>query len=805
MRLRHFKLAVRKLVKNRFTTLLNIAGLSIGIAAFVILMYYVNFEYSFDRFHENAENIYRVESMFLPMESSTDYLPTSSFGYGPAMKEEIPEVQEYCRINKFRNERDVKYNDIVFREDFVVFVDTNFFDFFSFKLLSGNNNEVLSEPNSVVISRLAAKEYFRNEDPMGKMLQISNQNSVQNYTVTGVFEDVPDKSHLKFDFLLSYPYQNAFMHTFWYMHDAYTYIRVASPEDLGIIEEKFIRMSEKYKTRPALKEKTWAISLVPLLDIHMNESKSYELENKGNRSSVRFLGIISIIIIVIAWVNYINIATAVGLERVRELAIFRIHGAQFREVLKMILAESILMNLLAFILSIGLILLSIPLVERFLSGYIFNEFWQQLSVWILLSLSVIMGILITGLVPAILLIRNEKNTLRGKRLSVGGNDKLRSALILVQFTVSIILIVVTLVVQKQNSFIRKVDLGIDIEQTLVIKIPTRTENFVQNLQSLKQDLQGLAFVSAVTESSSIPGRRVLNMLSNYLPSTSVPKKNLHEVLRVDEDYIEAYDLEFLAGRNFSGSREIDNTSLIINETSGHLYGFDNVEEAVGRHVFLEGIPDDPFTVIGVLKDFHHMSAKEAQTPINLINSNYHQWIGVNFYSVRVKTGDMKSAVDDIQDVYNRHFQGTSFNYFFLDDSFNAQYESDIKFGRIFKVFTWLGIFIVCLGLIGLTNFILLRKTKEIGVRKVNGASIFDIIYLINKGFIQILILAFVVASPLAYIGLLRWLDNFARQTVISWWIFAVSGGGLFLITVLTVSIQSWRTAGNNPVEALRDE
>lgn len=795
MRFRHFKLAFRKLVKNRFTSLLNIAGLSIGISAFVILMYYVNFEYSFDKFHEDADHIYRVESMFLPMETVTDYMATSSFGYGPAMMVEIPEVQEYCRVNLFRHERDVKYNEVVHREEFVVFVDTNFFDFFSFELLNGHSREVLKEPFTVVVSQLAAKKYFNNEDPIGKILQISDGNGSQNYTVSGIFADVQDKSHLKFDFLLSYPYSNNFMNNFWYMHEAYTYIRVASAEDVPVIEEKFIQMSEKYKTRPALKEKTWAISLVPLVDIHMNASNSYENESKGNGSAIRFLGIISIIIIVIAWVNYLNMATTQGLERVRELAIYRIHGAHFQEILKMILAESILVNLLAFILSIAFIFLSIPLVERFLAGYIFETFWAQESVWILLLMSLIIGILICGLIPALLLVRK----------SYKGNDKLRSVLILIQFTASVVLIAVTLVVQKQNAFIRSLDLGVDIERTLVIKMPTRTENYAQDLQSLKQNLESQAFVSAVTESSSIPGRSVLNMLSNYRPSTSVPKKNLHEVLRVDKDYIAAYKLNLLLGRNFTGIREVDNTSLIINETSRKLYGFQSAEEAVGSEVILEGLPDNPFTVIGVLDDFFHMSAKVLQTPINLINSNFHGWIGNNFYSIKLNSGDTRSIVEEVEKIYNVHFQGTSFSYFFLDDSFNAQYEADIKFGRIFKVFTWLGILIVCLGLIGLTNFILLRKTKEIGIRKVNGASVFDILYLINKGFLLKLILAFVIAFPLAYIGLRRWLESFAEQTSISLWIFVVSGTGIFLITLFTVSIQSWKTASQNPVNALRDE
>jgi putative ABC transport system permease protein len=804
MKLLHFKLALKKLIKNRFTTFLNVAGLSIGIAAFVILMYYVSFEQSFDRFHLYGDNIYRVESQFLPIESSTDELASSAFGYGPAMREEIPEVEEFCRVILYRHEKDVKYNDIVFREEFVVNVDSNFFEFFSFELLRGSSKDVLSEPLTVALSESAARKYFNKEDPIGKMLEISNQNTNFSYRVTGVFADFPDRSHLNYDFLLSFPYQSDFYNYFWYMHDAYTYIK-ADPEDPETIEKKFIDMSEKYKVRPALKEKTWAIKLVPLTEIHMNEWKPGEYEQKGNKSSVRFLGIVAIIIIVIAWVNYISIATTKGLERAEELKIFRIHGAQFQEVLKMILAESLFVNLLAFIFSITFILVSIPLVERFLSGYIFGEFWSLPAVWFMLAGSLVLGILVTGLIPALLLIRNEQKALRGISPVNGGNEKLRGILITIQFMISVLLIIITLVVQKQNTYLRKMELGIEIERTLVIKTPTRIENFTRNLQSLKQDLRGLSFVNFVTGSSSIPGKSVGHMLSNSNPLSPDQRDNLHEVLRVDEDYIPSYKLEFAAGRNLTGNLDADNTSLIINETSAELYGFESAEDAVGREVHLEGIPDDPFTIIGVLRDFHHMSAKEAKKPLNMVNTNYHRWIGTNYYSVKLISDDMKRSVSDVKKIYDTHFHGTSFNYFFLDDQFNQQYEADIKFGRIFKVFTWLGIFIVCLGLIGLTNFILLKKTKEIGIRKVHGARVYDIIRLINKGFIYKLMLAFIIACPLAYYGLTKWLETFAERTSISWWVFFLSGIIVLIVAVLTVSIQSWKTAAKDPVDVLRYE
>ena len=805
MKKRHFRIAFRKLTRSKFTTLLNVGGLAIGIAAFVILKFYVSFETSFDKFHEHSDDIYRVESEFRPIESTNDVMATSSFGYGPAMQEEIPEVGEYCRVNLFRDEKDVKYEDRVFREDFVVYADSNFFNFFSFKLLEGSVGEVLSEPNTVVISRSAARKYFNREDPIGKVLLISDQGGTASYAVSGIFEDIPDRSHLHFDFLLSYPYQNNFMNLFWYMHDAYTYIRVASEKDLEIIEEKFIAMSEKYKTRPALKDKTWAISLVSLEEIHMNEKKSGEREAKGSRSSIRFLGIISILILVIAWVNYINIATTKGLERVEDLKIYRIHGAHLKEVLRMILAESILINLVSILFSTGIIAISISLVERFLGAYIFDGFWRTPGLWLLLAVSLAAGVLLTGIIPALLLIRSERKALQGKELITGSDEKLREILLVLQFIIAVVLIVTTLLVRKQNDHLRQTELGVDIDRTLVLKTPPGMPDLNQKLEGMKLELEGLAFVDHVTGSSAVPGDNIFNMLSNYRTSAVIRDNQLYEVLRVDEDYIPAYDLQLSAGRNFSGNMEADNTSLIINENARNLFGFSSAEEALGQEVNLEGIPDDPFTIIGVLKDFHHMSAKQAHTPINLINSNYHVWISKKYYSVKLRTDDMQSAVKQVESIYNKHFKGTSFNFFFLDASYNAQYEEDIRYGRVFMVFSWLGLLIVCLGLVGLTSLILLKRTKEIGIRKVNGASVFDIIRQINTGFIYKLGLALVIAVPLSYFALSNWLESFAERTSLSWYLFIVSGITVLIVTILTVSIQSWRTASRNPVEALRYE
>ncbi len=805
MLLYHLKLALRTLKRQVFVSTLNIVGLAIGLAAFLILAFYIENEASFDRFHIDYEKIYRVESGFLPSESKNDMLATSSFGYGPAMKIEMPEVQDFCRIMLYRHEKDVKYNNKVFREEFVVPVDSNFFTFFSFPLVEGDPKTVLNQPFTMAISESAAKKYFSHEEPMGKVLEIKTPNNTIKYTVKGVFKDFPETSHFKSNFLLSYPYGNKRASSTWYMHEAYTYVKVNSEKEKLAIEAKFPEMAESYKTAEALRDKQWVVDLVPLEDIHLNQIKAYELESKGNRKSIYLLSVIAIIIIAIAWINYINISTTYALERSGEISVRKINGAQFREIVRQFLAEAVFVNTIALTVSLLLIIVLLPVVENLLLAKDLSDIWSSKILWVGALAALFLGIILTGYAPALLLSKvKSSNVLRNKSNIRVGNKRLREGLVIVQFVTSIILIVGTLTVRKQILFMKNQNLGVDIQKTMVFKAPTNTNNYYEKIETLNREIEKVAGVNGVCGSSVVPGKAVGHLLSNRRVDQESDKNKLCEMLRVDYDYIPLYGLEILAGRNFSEQRVNDVDGLILTETAAKMFGLFDYEKAINKEILLEGV-GKRFHVIGILKDYHHISLKDTYRPIMLFMAREHGWIRINYYSVKVDAKSVFASMGEIEKLYRKAFPDTSFEYFFLDKFFNNQYQGEVKFGRIFMVFTWLAIFIVCLGIIGLSGYILLKRTKEIGVRKVNGASITGIVTLVSKDFIIWNVYALLIGGPIAYFLMSKWLENFAYKTGLSWWIFLAAGVGVVVIALLTVSVQSLKAATRNPVEALRYE
>ena len=805
MLLNHFSFAIRNFKSHLVINSLNIIGLATGLAAFLILAYYISHETSFDKFHRNSEIIYRVESNFLPIETKNDKLATASFGYGPAMRDEMPEVNEYCRINLYQHEKDVKYGNRIYRENFVTPVDSNFFTFFTFPLIDGNPHEVLNKPLTMVISESASKKYFSNENPIGKMMEIKTIDNSENYTVTGIFKDFPEASHFKSDFLLSYPYASDWLNHTWYMHEAYLYLKVNSEANKNSIIEKFPMMSEKYKTSAALRDKKWEIELTPITDIHLNEPKAYELEGKGSRKSVYYLSMIAVLLMIIAWVNYINISTTYALERKGEISVRKCNGATFREILRQFLSEATVVNLLALFVSFILILLFLPAVQNKLIGNNLSGIWTSPILWIGSLIALGIGILLTGYAPSLLLSQvDSASILRNNSSFKRGNKKLREFLVIFQFITSIILIVGTLTVEKQISHMMGQDLGINIDQTLVFKTPTSTEGYNEKLNALSLEVEKIPGVKGITTSSMIPGKAVGNLLSNGRVDKYTDQNKLCEMLRVDYNFVDLYGLEILEGRNFEEGNEHDRDCLLLTETAANLFGFFDYKDAINKEILLEGV-DKKFQIAGIIKDYHHISVKENYRPIVLFMAQEHGWIRNNYFSVKVTGSSVKAAVTKINEQYAQIFPEASFEYFFLDNFFQNQYQSDEKFGKLFMVFTWLGIFIVGLGILGLSGFILLKRTKEIGVRKVNGASSFKIVLLLSTDIIKWNLFAFVIATPIAYLLMRTWLENFPVKTTLSWWIFVLAGAMALGIALLTVSWQSWRAASRNPVEALRYE
>ncbi len=804
----YLKTALRNLKKSWSFTLVSIIGLTIGIGAFIILMNYADMENHFDAFQKDKDNVYRVEAFFAKNGAVSDSWVTSSFGYGPAMKKEFPEIKDYVRINNYDCERMVRYKNIIHREPRVVPVDSNFFSFFSYKLLTGDVETVLRNPNSVVLSASAAQKYFGNDDPIGKYLDITTQLSAYHCMVTGVFEDFPLQSHLHFDIMFSYSSLPQWQKETWYMHEAYTYVKVNSKADAASVEKKFPALAEKYKTEPALKEKLWGVNLVPLTSIHLNAFKPYEREAKGNRKTIGFIIIIACIILVVGWVNFINTLISKAMERAGEIGIRRIAGAGSRQIFVQFFVEAILVNISALLLFFIFLLVFMPLFQNFSAENIFYHFWQRAFVWQLIVFTFITSIVITSCIPWLILKRvNTALVLKNKQAFSGGFGRVpRLALIVFQYFAAMVLIVTTVTVRKQLDYMRTIDLGIGVEQTLVFKSPAKTDNYEAKLQTLIQSIKGFSGVHAVTASSTIPGRSEPYIMSNMRDNDPLQATRLCDMLRVDWDFVPAYKLSILKGRNFSRSF-LDDTakSVILTENAMQLFGFKNVDDAVNNYVNLEGLGKRRFQVIAVVKDFHQLSLKEGFRPIVLLMYNPWNSVNLQFVSVKLYGASSGNIMAQTQQQFKTIFPDSSFDSFFLDDYFNAQYRDDVKYQAIITVFTWLALIIVCLGIFGLSTFMLIKRTKEIAIRKIIGAGVPQILQLLNVDFIKCILVAFVCAMPVAWYAMHAWLQNFTYRTTISWWVFLFSGVVTVAITLFTVSALAFKTAMANPADSLRIE
>ncbi|MCW3091920.1 MAG: transporter permease [Ferruginibacter sp.] len=804
----YFKSAFRSLRKNWAFTFISIIGLAIGTGAFVTLMNYADIENHYDAFQADKNSIYRVESYFSKGSDIADSWVTSSFGYAAAMQKEFPEIKSTVRINNFECERIVRYKNNIYREPRVVSVDSNFFTFFSYKLLKGDPLTVLKEPNSIVLSTSAAKKYFGTEDPVGKFLEVTTQKSALHCNVTGVYEDFPAQSHLHLDMMLSLTSSPRWLWDTWYMHEAYTYVKVNNKAGATAVEEKFPQLAEKYKTEVALREKTWGVYLVPLADIHLNAFKPYEREAKGSRKTVDFIMIISAIILIVGWTNFINTLVSKALERAGEIGVRKIAGATDRDFIIQFVVESLLVNVLALLMFFIFMLVFGSLFEGLYSENTFYYFWQRPLVWQLIGVTFIAGTLITSIIPFLILKGvNTAAVLKNKMAFRSGmGNKPRLALIVFQYFAAMVLIITTIVVKNQLNYMRSMDLGIGIEQTLVFKAPGKTANYDAKLESLMQTIKGFSGAKAVTASNSIPGQPNAFVMSNQRDNDPAKNSRLCDMMRVDYDFIPAYQLSLLKGRNFSRNSPADKEdAVILTQNALQLFGFKDEEDAMNGAVNLEGQGSKRFPVIGVVKDFHQLSPKEGYRPIILMMFNPWTALDYNFVSVKLSGSSANAIIAATRKQFKNIFPESSFDSFFLDDYFNRQYNDDLKYGSIITLFTWLALIIVCLGIFGLSSFMLIKRTKEIAIRKIIGAGMLQILKLLNLDFIKCIFIAFVLAIPVAWWAMQSWLQNFSHRISLSWWAFLLAIIITIFITLATVSALALKTAISNPTKNLRTE
>ena len=805
MIINYLKTSWRNLWHNKTYGLINISGLTLGLTAFLLITLYVMYERSYDKFHVNKEHIFRVNyKQFLEGKLEVNNAAAVP-AVGPAMKENFPEVLEYTRLTTL-NSIIVSYGNRTFREEKILAVDPSFLTVFTFPLVKGDGTKSLSEPNTGVITESMAKKYFGYQDPIGKVLTVDRSRNVQ---ITGVCRDVPSNSHMKFDLLISMEkfYGSKQQNARWYWYDFYTYVLIKPGTDPDAFESSFNtwiskRMRDEWKDQGLRQQ----FELQSVTGLHLHSDRMQELEpaEQGDSGMVTFLIIIGVLILTIAWANYINLNTCHAVSRAKEIGVRKVIGASKNQLLAQFLTESTLLNLSAAICAFILLRLGLPYFEQMI-GHPLNI--QRPVFSGLFIISVVAGSIISGLYPAFVIAQFKPATaIKGFTLPVSRGFRLRQSLVIFQFTISIVLIVGALTIYKQLMYLRSKDIGANLDQTLIVNTPQLATDslYTGSIQSFKTELQRLVTISRVTISSSVPGREIGWMNTITPVGLTGAKQNENNskaicIVGIDSVYISSYGIKLLAGHDFLSSTVFDKeNTVLLNRAGTQLLGYATPAQSIGQRVDFRG---KNRVVIGVVDNYNHVSPKEAVIPIVFTYQPY----GKGFFSIKLSASEIRETIEQVKRLYHHFFPSNPFDYYFLDDAFNQQFKADLQFGKIFSVFTGLAIFVACMGLFALAAFAAQQRRKEIGIRKVLGAGVPGIVTLLSKDFLKLVVIANLIALPLSWWAMNIWLQDFAYRIQIGWEIFVVGGITACLVAWITVGSQAIKVAAANPVKSLRSE
>lgn len=800
----YLKIAFRSLFRDKFFSFLNISGLAIGIACVLLITTYVTYELSFDKHFDNHENIYRVviEGRFNGREFTGVQNPAPA---GPTFKEQIPDVVEKLR---FRNSGNwvIKYDNKVFNEDAVIFADETFFKVFSVNLIQGNPEEALSKPYHLVLSQSQSTKYFGAEDPMGKVLRLDND---KDWIVSGVYEDIPDNSQFHFEFILSFISRaDDYNNKFWLSQNYETYLVLNPNSDLAAVNQKINEIAidnmgvelQQYldMSFDQFKEagNNFKYFLQPLADVHLRSDNYGGFEPEGDITYVYIFTSIAIFILVIACINFMNLSTARSASRAKEVGVRKVLGSYRSQLIGQFITESVLITFIAGLIGLTVGVLFIPFFNDFADRQMVLEFLPNLA--IVATGSILVGFL-AGLYPAFFLSAfSPAKVLKGNVSTSGKSGGLRKVLVSFQFFVSILLIIATFSILNQLNYIQNRKLGFDRERVLIV---SNAFMLGENSQAFKNELLLNPAILEASFSSFLPTSS--NRSSTvFFPDAVVDKDKgiVSQFWTVDDNYLDVFGMKVKEGRFFSKEFATDSTAFVINETAAKLFGFEQIEGAV-LGAFDE-IPDDleRFNVIGIIEDFNFESLKSEIDPVVMRLGN-----STGLLSLKLNASNYKALIGDVQSKWDELAPGQPFEYTFLDDRFTNMYKAETKLGSIFTVFAVLAILIACLGLFGLAAFTAQKKTKEVGIRKVLGASLFQLIYLMSKEISMLVLISFVLASALGYYGVDWWMQDFTYRPSISMASFLMAGTSAFLIALLTMSYQSIKVARANPVKALRNE
>ncbi len=802
----YFKIALRNLWRHRSFSMINIFGLAIGIATCLIIMLFVQHEMSYDRFNKKADQIVRV---VFKVNINGDNLSEAHVmpPVAQTLTNDYPEVLEATRLRNAGFPK-MTNGDKSFKEDALAFVDSNFFEIFTLPLIGGDKRTALLEPNTIVITQALATKYFGKEDPVGKVLTVKENNT--NYKVTGLIEKVPATSHFHFDMFASMAGLQEARENSWMTSEFYTYLVLAKGFNYKKLEAKLPQVMEKYLS-PQMskgmgmsveefrkKGNTIGLFLQPLTDIHLHSDFSHDLSPAGDIRYVYIFGAIAVFMLIIACINFMNLSTAGASKRAKEVGIRKVMGSMKLQLVRQFLLESILLTLIAVLLALVFVQMALPLFNQ-LSGKNLSLQFSD-SPWLipaLLLFALFTGVL-AGSYPAFFLSSfNPVAVLKGKFISGKNSIGLRSSLVVFQFFISIILIVSTTIVYKQLSYIQNKKLGYDKEQVLVLP---HTGALGGKAEVFSQQLAHDPRIAGLSISDYLPAGPSNN--NNFF---IYPEENSTKLIKsirydIDDNYIPTLGIEMTAGRNFSKSYGTDSSGVIINEAAAKELGW---EKGATGHTLINSNNNGnraAYHVIGVVKDFHFRSLHERIAPLVMVLNDHSGSI-----IVKVKTKDIAGLLTQMKKEWDALTAEVPFTYSFLNERLNNTYRAEQKTGMILGIFAGLTVFVACLGLFGLTMFTAEQRKKEMGVRKVLGASATQIVGLLSKDFLKLVLIAAVIAFPLAWWAMSKWLQDFAYRVDIGWMVFIFSAIGTVFIALVTISLQAIKAALENPVKSLRTE
>ncbi|WP_270088262.1 ABC transporter permease [Sphingobacterium sp. SYP-B4668] len=798
----YLKIAWRNILRNKGYATINIIGLAIGLACCLLVVIYIQNELSYDRYHVNKDRIYRVIHDHKEVGSTEQHQVWGNAPIGAALKSDFPEIE---KVVQFSGQVSIlfKQGENTFQEERVFFMDATAFDVFSWKVLMGDVTSALEKAYSVVLTESTARKYFGNQNPIGKTIEgglAAGRAEAGLYTVTAVIADVPTNSHFTFDALLSMSTfrkarPSVFEQEGWGYVDFYTYFLASKQFDIARFQHKI----PDFLKRHHITDGKYNFHIEPFLAAYMHSPADRQPGILGNYQNLYIFAIIGGFILLIACVNFMNLATSRSMERAKEVGIRKTIGANKSDLIVQFMSESLALVFIGALLAIILVIISLPFMEAFSGKYFTYTALLNSNTWAIFVLVTILTGILAACYPALILANLKPiKVLKGTFSNAKGGIFLRRGLVVFQFFLSISLIAGTVIVFSQLNQLQQQDLGFQKAQRLVIDY-NFDQNVSNNLEAIKTTLSKDRDVLSVTASRTVPGTFFPNAGTEIMSTDGKMTLFAPSLFEVDIDFIPNMGIKMAAGRPYSRDFPADTAhSLVINESAARLWGYSNPQDIIGKQFRQWGKEG---TVIGVVKDFNYLSLHRKIDPLALrLEPNSSRYLTINIQNM-----NHPETITRIAKLWAELVPTRPFLYSFLDDNFNRQYEADYNFRRLFAAFSGLALFIACLGLLGLVTYTAQQRTKEIGVRKVLGASVYNLVMLLSSDFIKLLIVSLCIATPISWITMNKWLDNFAYHIAPKWWMFVFAGIVVICIALITVSFQTFKAAKANPVDSLRNE